>query len=177
MIGLYALFWIFVFLFAVIGAVRGWAKEVLVSFSAILAIFIIVLLTTYVPFMKPDSGMSASTRFDIQLLVIIILVIFGYLTPRVRGMVGDRLARQRFADILLGMVIGALNGYLIVGTIWYYMNAANYPIGFITGPNPDTEVGRAALDLLNNLPPNYLVPPWIYFAVAIAFIFVVVVFI
>jgi uncharacterized membrane protein required for colicin V production len=177
MVSLYALFWIFVTIFAVIGGVRGWAKEVLVTFSAILAIFIIVLFTTYIPFMKPDSGMSASTRFYIQLFVVSMMVIFGYLTPKVRGVLGDRLARQRFADILLGLVIGALNGYLIVGTIWYYMNAANYPISFITGPDPDTDVGQAAINLLNNLPPNYLVPPWIYFAVALAFIFVVVVFI
>ena len=177
MVSLYALFWIFVTIFAIIGAVRGWAKEVLVTFSSILAIFIIILFTTYIPFMKPDSGMSASTRFYIQLFVISMMVIFGYLTPKVRGVLGDRLARQRFADILLGLVIGALNGYLIVGTIWYYMDAANYPISFITGPNPDTDVGQAAINLLNNMPPNYLVPPWIYFAVALAFIFVVVVFI
>ncbi|HLE15016.1 MAG TPA: hypothetical protein VI776_09725 [Anaerolineales bacterium] len=177
MVSLYALFWIFVTIFAIIGAVRGWAKEVLVTFSSILAIFIIVLLTTYIPFMKPDSGMSASTRFYIQLFVVSIMVIFGYLTPKVRGVLGDRLARQRFADILLGLVIGALNGYLIIGTIWYYMDASNYPISFITGPNPDTDVGQAAISLLNNMPPNYLVPPWIYFAVALAFIFVVVVFI
>src|SRR3990172_9163799 len=121
MVSLYALFWIFVTIFAIIGAVRGWAKEVLVTFSSILAIFIIILFTTYIPFMKPDSGMSASTRFYIQLFVISMMVIFGYLTPKVRGVLGDRLARQRFADILLGLVIGALNGYLIVGTIWYYM--------------------------------------------------------
>lgn len=177
MVTLYALFWIFVIIFAVIGAVRGWAKEVLVTFSTILSIFIIVLLTTYVPFMKPDSGMSASSRFYFQLIVVTTMVIFGYLTPKVRGVVGDRLVRQRFADILLGLGFGALNGYLIFGTIWYYMNAANYPISFITGPNPDTEAGQAAINLLQNMPPTYLVPPWIYFAVAVAFIFVVVVFI
>lgn len=177
MVTLNALFWIFVIIFAIIGAVRGWAKEVLVTFSAILSIFIIVLLTTYIPFMKPDSGMSASTRFYIQLFIVSTTVIFGYLTPKVRGVVGDRLVRQRFADILLGLVIGALNGYLIVGTIWYYMDAANYPISFITSPNPDTEAGQAALNLLQNLPPTFLVPPWIYFAIAVAFIFVVVVFI
>jgi len=176
-VSLYALFWIFVAIFAVIGAVRGWAKEVLVTFSAILSIFIVTLLTTYVPFMKPDSGMSASTRFYIEMFVVIMMVVFGYLTPKVRGVIGDRLVRQRFADILLGLVIGALNGYLIVGTIWYYMDAANYPISFITGPNPDTEAGMAAINLLQNMPPTYLVPPWIYFAVAVAFIFVVVVFI
>jgi uncharacterized membrane protein required for colicin V production len=37
-----------VFLFAVIGAMRGWAKEMMVTASAVLALFIITVLETYV---------------------------------------------------------------------------------------------------------------------------------
>ena len=177
MVGMYALFWIFVIIFAVIGATRGWAKEVMVTFSVILSIFLIVLMTTYVPYMKPDSEMSASTRFYIQAGTVIIMAFFGYQTPKLPGLAGERFNRQKFQDAFLGLVIGALNGYLIVGTIWYYMNAANYPISFFISPDPDTEAGMAAINLLQNMPPTYLVPPWIYFAVALAFIFVVVVFI
>lgn len=49
MIGLAAIFWMFVILFAIIGAMRGWAKELLVTFSAILAMFIISVITNYLP--------------------------------------------------------------------------------------------------------------------------------
>ena len=38
MVTLNFLFWMFVILFGVIGAMRGWAKELLVTFSAILAL-------------------------------------------------------------------------------------------------------------------------------------------
>ena len=172
------LFWLFVVLFAIIGAMRGWAKEILVTFSVLLAIFIIVLMQTYLPLMSPDSGINQTTRFWIQTAVITILVFFGYQTPNLRALAGPRFARDRVQDLLLGLILGAINGYLIVGSIWFYMAEAGYPFDpyFLT-PDRNTAMGQAAIDLLEKMPPAYLVPPWIYFAVAVAFLFVVVVFI
>lgn len=176
MVSMTVLFWMFVILFAVIGAMRGWAKEILVSFSVVLGLFFLELLSAYVPAFAPDSSMSPTTRFWIETLVIGVLVFFGYKTPNLRMLAGERFARQRIADSLLGFFIGALNGYLIVGTLWYFMDAAGYPFQpFIVPPNPEDPMGQAAIALLNHMPPVYLVPPWIYFAVALAFIFVVVV--
>ena len=178
MVSLTVLFWLFVALFAIIGAMRGWAKEILVTFSVLLGIFIIVLMETYLPLLSPDSSISQSTRFWVQTGVIALLVFFGYQTPNLRALAGPRFARDRVQDILLGLILGAVNGYLIVGSIWYYMAAAGYPFQpYFILPDPNTAMGAAALNLLEKMPPVYLVPPWIYFAVAIAFLFVVVVFI
>jgi uncharacterized membrane protein required for colicin V production len=77
MVSLTVLFWLFVVLFAIIGAMRGWAKEILVTFSVLLAIFIIVLVETYLPILSPDSGISQSSRFWIQTGIIGLLVFFG----------------------------------------------------------------------------------------------------
>ena len=52
MISLTFVFWMFIVLFAIMGAMRGWAKELLVSFSIILALFIITVLETYIPFVR-----------------------------------------------------------------------------------------------------------------------------
>ena len=41
------LFWMYVILFAVIGMMRGWARELLVAFSVILANLIADLLYSY----------------------------------------------------------------------------------------------------------------------------------
>jgi uncharacterized membrane protein required for colicin V production len=178
MVSLNVLFWLFVGLFAIVGAMRGWAKEILVTFSAILAIFLIVLMETYLPFMRPDSGISQSTRFWIQAGVIAVLVFFGYQTPNLSALAGPRFTRERVQDTLLGLILGAVNGYLIVGSIWYYMAAAGYPLTpYFIPPDPNTSLGQAAISLLQKMPPAYLVPPWIYFAIAVAFLFVVVVFI
>lgn len=178
MVSLNVLFWIFVGLFAIVGAMRGWAKEILVTFSVILAIFVIVLMQTYLPFFSPDSGMSQSARFWVETGVIAVLVFFGYQTPNLTALAGPRFTRERIQDTLLGMILGALNGYLIVGSIWFYMAAAGYPLEpFILPPDPNTSLGQVAISMVDKMPPAYLVPPWIYFAVAVAFLFVVVLFI
>ena len=58
------------------------------------------------------------------------------------------------------------------------MDAAGYPLTpYFIPPDPATELGQAAINLVKRMPPAYLLPPWIYFAVALAFLFVVVVFI
>ena len=178
MVSLTVLFWLFLILFAIIGAMRGWAKEILVTFSVLLAIFIIVLMQTYMPLLSPDSSISQSSRFWIQTGVITLLVFFGYQTPNLRALAGPRFARDRVQDVLLGLILGAVNGYLIIGSIWYYMSEAGYPFQpYFIPPDANTAMGQAALALLEKMPPVYLVPPWIYFAVAVAFLFVVVVFI
>jgi uncharacterized membrane protein required for colicin V production len=71
--------------------------------------------------------------------------------------------------VLLGLVIGALNGYLIWGTLWFFMDTANYPFPKYITPPPEN------LPILGYLPPLWLGIPQIYFAMAIAFIFVLVV--
>ena len=50
MISLSVLFWIYVIMFALIGAMRGWAKEVLVTSGVIVALFLVTILETFVPF-------------------------------------------------------------------------------------------------------------------------------
>ena len=178
MVSLTVLFWLFVVLFAIIGAMRGWAKEMLVTFSVLLAIFIIVLMETYLPLLSPDSSINQSTRFWFQTGIIGLLVFFGYQTPNLRALAGPRFARDRVQDVLLGLILGAINGYLIVGSIWFYMADVGYPFQpYFVPPDANTAMGQAALNLLEKMPPVYLVPPWIYFAVAVAFLFVVVVFI
>ena len=43
MISLAVLFYIFIFIFALIGAIRGWAKEVIATFSVFLGLFVITV--------------------------------------------------------------------------------------------------------------------------------------
>ncbi len=178
MVSLYVLFWMFVILFAIIGASRGWAKEILVTFSTILGLFIVNLLVTYLPFLKPDSGLSQTTRFWIEALIVGGLAFFGYQTPNIRVIASPRFARERLQDTLLGMIIGALNGYLIVGSIWYLMHRMEYPLQpYFLPPEEGTQMGDLAFGMITKMAPALLNPPWIYFAVAVAFFFVVVVFI
>ena len=53
MISLSVLFWMYLLLFGVIGALRGWAKEILVLFSLFLALFLDAIVMKYVPGVEP----------------------------------------------------------------------------------------------------------------------------
>ncbi len=176
MVSLLFLFWMYVILFAVIGGMRGWAKEILVSFSVVLAIFIISVLERFVPFIR-DSIVGTS-RFWLRATIIIALVFFGYQGPNIRVLAAsNRFVRERLQDILLGIFLGAINGFFIFGTLWFFLNEAQYPFDLIAAPDPNTVMGKAALDMIKFLPPTWLGSPAIYFAVALAFVFVMVVFI
>jgi uncharacterized membrane protein required for colicin V production len=172
-------FWLFVALFAVIGTMRGWAKELLVTTSVVLAIFVLSVLERYVPpvrdFLATPNG---APEFWMRTAVMLVLVFFGYQTPNIQKIAGTRFVREKLSDSLLGLFLGAVNGFLIVGSIWYFMDQSGYPFPrFISAPSADNELSASALQLLPYLAPHWLGVPVIYFAVAITFIFLLVVFI
>lgn len=171
-------FWLIVILFAVIGAMRGWAKEIMVTFSVILALFLITVLETYVPVVRNILARTGpSALLWMRIVLIVLLAFFGYQTPNLRGLAGPRFARERLQDTLLGFLLGAVNGYLIFGSIWFYLDQAGYPYpNIIAPPTPGSAIATQTASMMKWMPPAYLVPPWIYFAVGVAFLFVIVVF-
>lgn len=178
MIGLNVLFWIFVILFAIIGLVRGWAKELLVTFGVILAIFIISVLERFVPFIRDNlTFKTGPAYFWLRLIILAALVFFGYQSPNIAKLAAtNRFVRERLQDALLGLFLGAINGYLIFGTIWFYLDSAGYPFPVILSPE-GTAFAEATNKMMALMPPHWLGTPAIYFAVAVAFAFVLVVFI
>lgn len=180
MVSLIVVFWMYVILFATIGAMRGWARELLVAFSVILALFITSVLENFVPIVKNILASNATILFWVRSMIVIALVFFGYQTPNIPRLASqNRFARDRLQDILLGVFLGALNGYLIVGTIWFYLHAANYPFrNIIEPPVPGSTVFEVTQRMMAIMPPVLLGDSSaIYFAVALAFAFVLVVFV
>jgi uncharacterized membrane protein required for colicin V production len=169
MISISVVFWMYVILFAIIGGMRGWAKELLVTFSVILALTLTTLLQSYVPFIRDVVAKQGPTYFWLRTIILLVLVFFGYQTPNIARF-APKMTREKFQDTLLGVILGALNGFLIIGSVWHYMDFAQYPFAIITKPASD-------LLILKYLAPRILGVPAIYFAVVIAFIFVIVVFI
>ncbi|MFO7584300.1 MAG: hypothetical protein R6W69_06180 [Anaerolineales bacterium] len=92
MVSLTFLFWMLVILFGIIGAMRGWAKELLVAFSMILALTLLRLIETFVPFVRNMMPLDQikvegafvppvdSTIFWMRVIIVILLVFFGYQT-------------------------------------------------------------------------------------------------
>jgi hypothetical protein len=172
-------FFFLIAIFAIIGSLRGWSKEMMVTFSVILAIFIIYILEGIVPgLMNSLTPQGTAAYFWLRAGILCILVFFGYQTPNFPKIGGQRFARERLQDVLLGLFLGALNGFLIAGALWYYMKEAGYPFpNQIRAPVPGDPFTDNAFRLYPWLAPAWLKGNTLYIAVALAFVFVIVVFI
>jgi uncharacterized membrane protein required for colicin V production len=173
MVELSFLLWVLVVIFGIIGAMRGWGKEVLVTFSVILSIFLTTILEKFAPAFQKTLGLDGDIGlFWLRILITIGLVVFGYHSvsiPRINA--SPRLVRNTVQDALLGALVGAVNGFLIFGSLWYYLHQADYPVAAISAP----ENMDVTLKLMKVFAPAWLGAPAIYFAIAIAFAFVIVV--
>ncbi len=185
MIPLPLFFWILVVLFGVIGALRGWARELLVTFSMLVTLMSIHLLDTYLPGVLTGNGPKVD--LGLRLLILVLLVFFGYQTPLKFGSGSSR--REKLQNWILGFVLGLLNGYLIVGTAWYYLHQKDYLVNpkvegytkameqIFKWPDIDPMVKEQIERMMNYMPPRLVGEPWLYVAVTAAFIFVLIVFV
>lgn len=176
MISLDVLFWMYVILFALIGGMRGWTKEVLVTAGAIVALFVVTVIENFIPFIQ--NSLTPQSSFWVRMGILAGMTFFGYQGPNIPRIIeSGKFVRDRFEDVLLGIFLGGINGYLIFGTAWFYLMEANYPFEWITAPNELTQTGHNIQSLIKILPPQWLNAPTIYVAVAVIFVFILVVFI
>ena len=175
MMSIIYVFWMYVLLFAVIGAIRGWAKELLVAFSVITSLAVNLLLEKYIPLVR-DLDKAGTSVFWIRTIILISLVFFGYQTVSIARF-ASKAARERLQDALFGAVLGGINGYLVAGSILFYNHVANYPYSHIISPATDPAIVQAIDVMMKYMPPRFLGEPGIYFAVIIILIFIIVVYI
>ena len=176
MMSLVYIFWMYVILFAVIGLLRGWAKELLVAFSVIVALTLNHVLRKYVPVVN-QLPQESTSLFWVLSLILIALVFFGYQTVALLPHLQSKATRERLQDSLFGLIVGGINGYLIAGTILFYLVQTGYQVfpNVVLPPSPETDA--AVQSLMAYMPPHLFGEPGIYFAVILCFIFVIVVFI
>lgn len=141
MIPLESLWIILTLLFAVIGVVRGFLKELGVTIVLIATLFgldrLIPLLEQLIrdgklPFIfKPLTGNSATDQPTELLLMIVFQALM--LVAVFIAYEGETLAYEgsdpKFpVGILLGGLVGGVNGYLITGTVWWILDHYHYPL-------------------------------------------------
>jgi uncharacterized membrane protein required for colicin V production len=176
MMSLVYVLWMYVILFGVIGMLRGWAKELLVAFSVVVALTLNHVLRKYVPIVQqlPDGSTSL---FWVMSLILAALVFFGYQTVALIPHLQSKATRERLQDALFGLIVGGINGYLISGTILFYLSQSEFQAlpNVVLPPTPET--ADAIQRMLTFMPPHLLGEPGIYFAVILCFVFVIVVYI
>lgn len=165
-----------VILFGLIGALRGWAKELLVTFSVVLARFIEFVALVYVPVLSTSlqslQQNDPRTWFYVRIMIFILLVSFGYATTVLSTRLSSRARKEKLQDTLLGLFLGGINGFLVIGSVWGFLHELGYGIWGITGPTTE-----AAQNLIRYLPTAWLQGPTLFVGVAVAFAFVLIVFV
>lgn len=152
MIQLTLLLWVMALIFAYIGFTRGWNKEVIATSGIILGLFALfqfddLLRNTLLGNIPPGQV------FYVQAAIFSVIVFFAYQT---RALIGSDVARARGGEgrdnlqsSVLGGIVGFMNGYLIWGTFWYFMDIAGYPLQpYISPPLP----GTASASFVDTLP-------------------------
>ena len=175
MMSIVYIFWMYVLLFGIVGAMRGWAKELMVIFSVITSLAVNLLLEKYIPLVR-DLDKASSSVFWIRTIILIALVFFGYQTVNISRF-ASKAARERLQDAMFGAVLGGFNGYLVAGSVLFYNHVANYPYSHIISPATDPAIMQTIGTMMNYMPPRFLGEPSIYFAVIIVLIFIIVVYI
>lgn len=149
MMPLSTFFWITVLMFGLIGALRGWVRELLVTLAIISAYFLRWLALNIVPFLREYlAARSPVELFYIFSVLFIVMTIFGYAGPAISPYLAGKARREKIQDFLLGLVVGAANGYLLVGTIWGFLAAANYGIWGIQAPPENSPAANLVANLL-----------------------------
>jgi hypothetical protein len=166
----------FILFFGLIGMLRGWTKEVMVSTSVVLALAFITVIEDLLPFTKDFIGDGSSTQFWVRSAIFVIVVFFGYHSSRLAPrLAGDNGKSGQLQNFILGGLFGALNGFMIFTTIWYFMDFAGYPLApNIVAPSYDTATAETAQRLLNASPPVLLQGVWLWVALIVAVFFVMV---
>lgn len=176
MMSIVYLFWMYVILFGLVGWMRGWAKELLVSFSVILALALNHVIRRYIPIAR-DLAETDVSLFWVRTIVLLVLVYFGYQTVISIPHLASRARSERLQDTLFGAFLGGINGYLIAGSILYYMHVADYPFQNVISKPAEPNLVQTVSQMMLYMPPQLLGEPGIYFAIILAFVFVLVVYI
>lgn len=131
MLELVTLMWVFVACFAFVGIQRGWSKEIIAMAGITLGLF---ALHQFDAALRQQllAPFAPGQKFFVQVSIFLLITFFAYQTRALIGsdareaLGGD--GRNAAQSKALGGIVGAANGYLVSGSIWYFMHINDYPL-------------------------------------------------
>ena len=152
---------------AVLGMVRGFLKELGVTLPLLVMLLLMIQVENIIgedemPALVDNALGFLGTTLDLQtqhlLLVAAYTLIIGVVTYI--SYHGETLAfkgtpPKGVPGWALGLLVGAVNGYLFAGTIWFYLDKYQYPIDRYAWFNSEYMTSFAR-DIIPFLPPDLL---------------------
>ncbi len=134
MIQLSSLVWVLAIFFAIIGFMRGFQKEVIALAGIVLAFYTLFQFDSVLRGLLFWS-LPREQVFFVQAAIFLAIVWVAYQT---RGPLVRR-DSERLQSGILGGLLGFANGYLIGGTLWYFLDINEYPLyPLIISPTPNS---------------------------------------
>jgi hypothetical protein len=120
MINANLVFVIFIVIFGLIGAMRGWVREVIVTASLILALFVINQLgDKWNGLVSGIAAQHSTEQWLLRAAPLLIIAFFGYLGPAVVRNRFEQTPRGRVEQALLSFIVGIVNGYILFSTLMF----------------------------------------------------------
>src|SRR5689334_12159595 len=175
MIQLSTFLWAMIVIFAVVGFLRGWTKEIVATAGIILALFTLYQFQSIL--IQPlTQGASPEQVVYLYSGILLLITFFAYQTPGTASRMSEGRMwsgrREGLQERLLGAIVGGINGYLVFGSIWYFLDAMAYPFSpYIIAPAP----GSASAAMVGSLPLIFLVQGnLLTILVIVLFLFVII---
>ena len=159
-------------IFATVGVIRGFLKELGVTVVLIATLFgldrLIPLIEQLIRDgklqaigLKPFTGNAQTDQPGHLILMLIfqaIVIAAVFISYQGETLAYEGSAPKFPVGVLLGLMVGAVNGYLITGTLWWLLDHYQYPVSpSIIDPNLLTPLARSIIsngllpmDLLGN---------------------------
>ena len=146
MVQIQELFVILIVVMGVIGMVRGFLKELGVTLVLIATLFALDRLIPIVNNFVNGGGFgflglgpvpeTQSTDNILFVLFTAMMVGATYIAYQGETLAYEGSNPKGIVGGLLGFLIGAVNGYLLFGTVWWLANFYQYPFGLVAQPLP-----------------------------------------
>ncbi|MHB1294303.1 MAG: hypothetical protein ACYC4R_04815 [Anaerolineae bacterium] len=157
-------FGVLVLLFCLIGLVRGFLRELGVT---MVVMFLLFFLTVFEPYMGKsmarvlDAGSNIVPVTDQDaaqtLIYVFIITAAAFVSYQGQTLAYQGQPPHGVQGIVLGCLAGTLNGYLIAGSLWFYLDKFGYALTFM-GFAAD-KLSPVAQAILPYLPPSFLGQP------------------
>ena len=146
--------------FAVVGVIRGFLKELGVTIVLVATLFALDRLIPLTEQLIRDGKLqflglraTAPTQFEagtnLLLMIVFQLILLAAVFIAYQGetLAFEGTGPKGFLGVMLGLMIGMANGYLVTGTLWWLLNHYNYPVSHaIVDPTKMTELAKSFIN-------------------------------
>ena len=136
--------WATAIFFALAGALHGWQREVKATGGCVIGLFAILQFDSLLRG-SIYSVLTNELTFTLQTLLYLGIVYAAY-RARTNRREGD--TARSIRGSLMGAAVGFFNGYVVAGSIWYFLDINRYPFAQLISAPADTSASFQGLGLM-----------------------------